>query len=61
MMNSNFTGVLGILHLALVVWAAVSILGSGASQGQKVLWILLVLVFPVIGLIIWFFAGPKQS
>lgn len=60
-MNSNFTGVLGILHLALVVWAAVSILGSGASQGQKVLWILLVLVFPVIGLIIWFFAGPKQS
>jgi len=61
MMNSNFTGVIGILHLALVIWAAVSILGSGASQGQKVLWILLVLVFPVIGLIIWILAGPKKS
>ncbi|MCC5967709.1 MAG: PLDc_N domain-containing protein [Natronohydrobacter sp.] len=60
-MNSNFTGVIGILHLALVIWAAVSILGSGASQGQKVLWILLVLVFPVIGLIIWILAGPKKS
>jgi hypothetical protein len=60
-MNSNFTGVLGILHLALVIYAAVSILGSGASQGAKVLWILLVLVFPLVGLIIWFIAGPKKS
>ena len=60
-MNANFTGVFGILHLALVIWAAVSIIGSGASQGQKVIWILLVLVLPVIGLIIWFLAGPKKS
>ncbi len=60
-MNANFTGVVGLLHLALVIWAAVSILGSGATQGQKVLWILLVLVFPVIGLIIWLIAGPKKS
>lgn len=60
-MNTNYTGLLGILHLALVIWAAISILGSGASQGQKVLWILLVLVFPVIGLIIWFLAGPKKT
>lgn len=59
-MNANFTGILGLVHLALVVWAAVSILGSGASQGQKVLWILLVLLFPVVGLIIWFVAGPKK-
>ncbi|MBR2656715.1 PLD nuclease N-terminal domain-containing protein [Yoonia sp.] len=59
-MNANFTGILGLVHLALVVWAAVSILGSGASQGQKVLWILLVLLFPVVGLIIWFLAGPKK-
>jgi len=60
-MNSNFTGLLGILHLAVVIYAAVSILGSGASQGAKVLWILLVLLFPVVGLIIWFIAGPKKS
>ncbi|MGP9790123.1 PLD nuclease N-terminal domain-containing protein [Roseinatronobacter sp. NSM] len=60
-MNANFTGFLGVLHLALVVWAAVSILGARASQGQKVFWILLVLVFPVVGLIIWFLAGPKKG
>ena len=58
-MNTNYTGILGILHLALVIWAAVSIMGSRASQGQKVLWILVVLVFPVVGLILWFLLGPK--
>lgn len=58
-MNTQFSGLLGLIHLALVVWAAVSILGSGASNGAKVLWILLVLVFPVVGLIIWLIAGPR--
>ena len=59
-MNTEFTGILGLIHLGLVVWAAVSILGSRASQGAKVLWILLVLIFPVVGLIIWLIAGPKK-
>ncbi|MCC6000388.1 MAG: PLDc_N domain-containing protein [Pararhodobacter sp.] len=60
-MNANFTGFFGLIHLALVVWAAVSILGSSATDGRKVLWILLVLLFPVVGLIIWFIAGPKKT
>jgi hypothetical protein len=38
----------------------VSILGSNTTQGKKVLWILLVLVFPVVGLIIWLVAGPRS-
>ena len=58
-MNANYSGLLGILHLALVIWAALSIINSGASQGRKVLWILVVLVFPVVGLILWFLLGPK--
>ncbi|MCC5990901.1 MAG: PLDc_N domain-containing protein [Rhodobacteraceae bacterium] len=57
--NANYSGFLGILHLALVIWAAVSILGARVSTGRKVLWILLVLIFPVVGLIIWFLAGPR--
>jgi hypothetical protein len=60
-MNANYTGFLGIIHLAFVIYAAVSILGSTAGQGAKVLWILLVLLFPVVGLIIWFIAGPKKA
>ncbi len=57
----EFTGILGLIHLALVIYAAVSILGSPATSGQKVLWILLVLIFPLVGLIIWFIAGPKKA
>lgn len=49
----------GIIVLILDVWAIVSILGSGATTGSKVLWILLVAILPVLGFIIWFFAGPK--
>jgi len=60
-MSVQYSGLLGLIHLALVVWAAVSILGSGATTGTKVLWILLVLVFPVVGLVIWFLAGPKKT
>lgn len=60
-MSVQYSGFLGLIHLALVIWAAVSIVGSGASTGSKVLWILLVLVFPVVGLIIWFLAGPKKG
>jgi hypothetical protein len=60
-MNNQFTGILGIIHLALVIWAAVSILGAPVSTGAKVLWILLVLLFPVVGLIIWIVAGPRKA
>ena len=54
-------GIGGLIILALNVWAIISIFGSGASTGAKVLWILLVLVLPIIGFIIWLIAGPRSS
>jgi len=45
--------------LILDVWAIITIFQSGASTGAKVLWIVLILVLPLLGLIIWYFAGPK--
>jgi Phospholipase_D-nuclease N-terminal len=55
----EYGGILGIIILALDIYAILKIVQSGASTGAKVLWILLVLLLPVVGLIIWFFAGPK--
>ena len=52
---------LGILILVLDVWAIVSILGSGASGGSKLLWILGIVIFPVVGLVVWYLAGPMCS
>lgn len=55
------TGLGGLIILALDIWAIVSIIGSGASTGKKVLWTLLVLILPVLGFIIWLIAGPRSS
>jgi hypothetical protein len=54
-------GLVGLVILALDIWAILKIIGSPASTGAKVLWILLILILPVVGLIIWYFAGPKGA
>ncbi|MEQ8166240.1 MAG: PLDc N-terminal domain-containing protein [Alphaproteobacteria bacterium] len=54
-------GLVGLILLILVVWAVVSILQSSAGTGAKVLWIVLVLILPFIGFIIWLLAGPKKA
>jgi hypothetical protein len=55
----EFGGIIGLLILIADIWAIVKIVQSGASTGAKVLWIVLILVLPVIGLIIWLLAGPR--
>lgn len=59
MFNNGYGGIFGLLVLALDIWAIISIVGSSASTGAKVLWVLLVLFLPILGFIIWFFAGPR--
>lgn len=54
-------GLLGILVLIADIYAIIQILGSAASGGRKALWIIIVLLLPVLGLILWFFLGPKQG
>ena len=51
-------GILGLLVLIADIYAIIKILQSTASGLKKLLWIILVLILPVLGLIIWFFAGP---
>ncbi|GFE64442.1 PLDc N-terminal domain-containing protein [Litoreibacter roseus] len=51
----------GFIVFVLDIWALVSIFGSNASTGQKVFWIALVLILPLIGFLIWFFAGPRAG
>lgn len=60
-MGIEVGGLLGLVILVLDVWAIVKVIGSSASEGSKVLWVVIILLLPVLGLIIWFFAGPKSS
>lgn len=52
--------IFGIIILVLDIWAIVRIVGSFATTGAKILWVLLILILPLLGLIIWWIAGPKD-
>ena len=52
-------GLIGLIVLIADIYAIFNIFTSRASLLAKILWTLLVLVLPVIGFIIWFFAGPR--
>ena len=58
-MNLQINGLWGLLVLAADVWAIVNVLQSSESTGTKVVWTLVILLLPVLGFIIWYFAGPK--
>jgi hypothetical protein len=51
----------GLLVLVADIWAIVNIFQSAADSTKKILWTLLVLVAPVIGVIVWFLIGPRTG
>ncbi len=53
--------VFGIIIFVLDVWAIASVINTNTSTGTKILWIALIAILPVLGLIIWYFAGPKAN
>ncbi len=52
-------GLLGLILLVLNVYAIVKIVQSGATTGVKVIWIVVILLLPLVGLLLWFLFGPK--
>jgi hypothetical protein len=50
----------GIIILVLDIIAIVSILKSGADTGTKLLWVILVILLPVIGMVLYFLMGPGR-
>ncbi len=51
----------GLIILIADIWAIINIVQSGATTGMKILWVILIIVLPVIGLIVWFLMGPKKA
>jgi hypothetical protein len=61
MINYGYNGLIGILILAGDIWAIINILQSSVSNEKKLLWIIVVLLLPVLGLILWYFLGPRDG
>jgi len=59
MITSGPGGLCGLIILIADIYAFIQIARSSADGVTKVLWALLVFFFPVGGLLIWYFAGPK--
>ena len=59
MMNMGYS-VWGLLVLIGDIWAIINILQSSASNEKKLLWVIVVVLLPLLGLILWFFLGPRD-
>lgn len=60
-MTMNITGIGALLILTADIYAIVMIVQSAAKDIEKLLWVLLVLILPLIGVILWYFAGPGRK
>ncbi len=60
-MDMPFGGLIGLLILIADIWAIINVIQARTELVAKLLWIVLIVVLPLIGVIIWYFAGPRAS
>ena len=53
-------GCCGLIILIFDILALIEIVGSNRSTGDKVLWALLIIFFPILGLILYYLFGRKD-
>ncbi len=56
-MPNNIYGLLSLLHLILWIVAVIDIVKSSKPLSMKIVWILIVLFLPLVGLILYFLLG----
>lgn len=60
MFDFQYSGLLGLIILVLDIYAIIRVVQSGASALAKAIWIVVILLLPVLGLILWLLFGPKK-
>ena len=53
-MGLEISGLLGLLILALNVWAIIKTVQSSIPYHRKVPWVVIIILLPVIGFILWY-------
>ena len=59
MIDVQVGGLIGLIILIFDIYAIVKTMQSSASTGAKVLWTIVILIFPLLGLLLWLLMGPK--
>jgi len=61
MLNTGINSLWGLVLLIGDIWAIINILKSTASSEKKLIWIVVVVLLPLLGLILWYFLGPRAG
>jgi Phospholipase_D-nuclease N-terminal len=61
MLDFGYGGILGVLILIGDIWAIINIFQSSVSNEKKLIWTVAVVLLPLLGLILWFFLGPRDG
>lgn len=59
-MSVEVSGFLGLVLLICVVYAIVKTLQSSAGTRAKVIWIVVLILLPFLGFILWLLFGPSR-
>lgn len=57
----EFGGLFGVLVLIADIFAIVRVFQSRAEDLHKIIWIVVIALLPLIGLVIWYVAGPGDK
>ena len=60
-MGIEVGGIGGLIVLIANIWAIVKTVQSDASTLKKVIWIVVILLLPILGFILWLLFGPSAS
>jgi hypothetical protein len=55
-----FYGITGLVYTVLVIWALWDLLTSGRRGSDMVLWLLIIIIVPVLGSILYLLLGRKR-
>ena len=61
MLDTGINSLWGLLILIGDIWAIINIFKSGASNEKKLIWVIAVVLLPLLGLILWYFLGPRDG
>ena len=53
-------GLIGLVVLIFDIIAILDIVKSKADSGKKILWVLLVIFLPLVGMVLYYAVGKKQ-
>lgn len=59
-MGIEIGGLFGLLLLVANVYAIIRTVGSRAGALAKAVWIVVILVLPLLGFLVWLLAGPRD-